>query len=262
MPRSARLLLVSPLAQLLAAAIGASPVLPQPSPCAPLRVRIEAPGFVVREAQGDTSLTADVTRVLRSALVQVTQDYEQPMRHRVVVEIHPSQSCYDLSVTNPRLRGSPASSGRWLIQLVSPRAPIRAQGLSYMDRLQFVRHEVTHLVLNEINPRLPSWLEEGVPTYESSASFYHRVCQRYLGREVPVPPFATLVQHYDTLKGADLLAFVAVEYVIARYGRGPLNRILRAPDQLESILGVSFSDFDRGWRTFIRDAYGTSAAGS
>ena len=65
---------------------------------------------------------------------------------------------------NPEMRGFYAISGDGKIQLVSPAHPAPHR-LTYGDGLMVAVHEFTHLALDEVNPRLSSWLDEGAAVY-------------------------------------------------------------------------------------------------
>ena len=65
---------------------------------------------------------------------------------------------------NRAMRGYFALSGNGRIQIVSP-ANSGRDALSYEDGVGVAVHEFVHLALDQIDPELPDWLEEGTAVY-------------------------------------------------------------------------------------------------
>src|SRR5512140_3369777 len=124
--------------------------------CPPLRQVAADSRYVLSASAPDSIAARDLKRGIEVALVRIPTDLGQPLTHRIAIDVYPDQACYDRSVPDER-RGTPAVSGDWRIQMVSPRSAIRVSGIPYVARLEFVDHEIAHLVLNEINGSLPMW---------------------------------------------------------------------------------------------------------
>lgn len=135
--------------------------------------------------------------------------------------------------------------------LVSPLSPIKVSGITREDRLQMAVHEFAHLLVDEINPNAPIWLDEGVACYEGSFDFYARVGRENM-EKLPKIGFAVLQDEYYNLPGADLYAFYAVSFIVDEYGYGAINKLIRNPEELEGILGLSKAEFSGRWNSFMR----------
>jgi RNA polymerase sigma-70 factor, ECF subfamily len=184
----------------------------------------------------------------------VCRDLRCDFQRTVSVELFADQESLDRLGMNPRMRGSYAYSGDGRIQMVSPRNPVPNLPVGYETRVLIAVHELAHLVLNEVNPRLPLWLNEGVATFVGPHAPYSFVCRNRFPFD-RVPQLRDLQQSYATVPAADLFAFTVVDFIVAEYGMDALNRLIRAPDALEQIAGGDLAEFERRWRAFMEQRY-------
>ena len=130
-----------------------------------LRLHYQSGLFSYFAYEQDSSAVRQISALMNSASLNVSQNLGMEYKHRVIVEIYPDQQAYDENIMNPEMRGTPALSGSYRIQMVSPNSPIAVQGIPYQQRLQFAVHEFTHLVIDEISDDVPLWLHEGMACY-------------------------------------------------------------------------------------------------
>ena len=156
----------------------------------------------------DESVLVDLRRSLYRRAPVICAGLETPCRFAVAVVVFRDQARSDAA--NPKMRGYFAYSGNGKIEMVSP-AQGRSRGLSYRDGLMIAAHEYTHLALNEVNPHLVDWLQEGAAVYfgpREGRQVYDRACLRV--RDRPLPPIQELTMHYDSVAAAVLLAYTLV----------------------------------------------------
>jgi hypothetical protein len=210
--------------------------------------------LTVWATDADRQAAEDVAAALVKERSRVCDELLAPCAFAAVVEIYPSQASFDEHVLNPAMRGFFAISGEpHLIQMVSPANPAPHE-LAYVDAVQIAVHEFAHLVLDEVNPALPIWLDEGAAVFLGPHDQYRAACDYVFPFDL-IPPFAALETSYDEVAAPDLFAFTAVEYVVEGWGMETLNALLRAPDDLEVLLGVSRPAFEREWHDFIHRQY-------
>jgi hypothetical protein len=116
-------------------------------------------------------------------------------------------------------------------------------------------HEFVHAATLSLNPSFannPRWLWETVALYENGEFVDPRTLPYLAGGAFP-----TLQQlNVDPNAGRQIyeLGYLLGEYIISTYGRpGYLQLILSNGDL--SVLGVSQSEFESGWRSFVRRRY-------
>ena len=172
----------------------------------------------------------------------------------VAVELYPDQASFDEHVMNPDMRGFFAISGPpHTIQMVSPSNPAPHK-IPYEEGVSVAVHEFTHLALDEINPGMPTWLDEGTAIYFGPHTPYTTVCQERFPFEY-MPSFQRLKEEYNDLPAPDLFAYTAVDFIVHDYGMEKLNLLLRTPENMEDIFGVTNETFEDGWQNFIRTQY-------
>jgi hypothetical protein len=69
------------------------------------------------------------------------------------------------------------------------------------------------------------------------------VCQHQFPFE-QIPTFAEMEQAYASVPAADLFAYAIVDFIANEYDGATLNRLLRSPDSLESVLGLTREGFE------------------
>ena len=197
----------------------------------------------------------DVVEAIEADRRRICADLQSACEFEVVVRLYPDQASFDRSV--PHMKGYYACSGDGVIHMVSPVNPSPQRDIAYEDRVRIAVHEYVHLVNNTINLNMPLWLNEGVSVYVGPHEVYEWVCLNRFPLD-RVPAFRDLVTAYGEVPAADLFAYAAVDYLVAEYGLDSLNALLRSPETFESILGVSRTEFERGWRAYMSQHYRSS----
>jgi hypothetical protein len=210
--------------------------------------------FSVWATEADRQTAQDILVAIQSGSGQVCADLQTACQVPIKVEVYPDQISFDQHVMNPEMRGFFAISGEQsLIQMVSPANPSPHE-ISYDDGVLVAVHEFAHLALDEVNPTLPTWLDEGAAVYMGPHKLYTTVCQIAFPFEM-VPSFRQLMEDYESVQAPDLFAYTAVDFIVNELGLEKLNLLLRTPDDLEHVLGVSHAAFEENWHQFIRAHY-------
>jgi RNA polymerase sigma-70 factor (ECF subfamily) len=225
-----------------------------PKPINDLLPMVQNSSFSVWAAEADRQTAHDVLAALQVNAAQVCTAVQTSCRFDVEIEIYPDQASFDRHVMNPDMRGFFAISGSpYTIQMVSPNNP-KPHQISYADGVLVAVHEFVHLALDEINPELPTWLDEGVAIFVGPHEPYTAVC--YLAFPIEMAPsFQALQADYDSVQAPDLFAYTAVDFIVHEYGMENLNRLLRAPQEFENILGTSAQTFQESWHRFMANQY-------
>lgn len=200
------------------------------------------------------NVVQDVANELARYGPEICRLLDHRCTNQVLVEVFPSQEALDQQGMNPEMQGYYAYSGRGIIQMVSPLQPIPGLETEYADRLQIAVHEYVHLVNDEINPAMPLWLDEGVAVYTAPHQLYETVTRRSFPFEM-VPRIEQLEESYETVPAADLFAFSLVEFIAAEYGQEKVNKLIRSPESIELVLGLSRAELEVQWNIYMEKTY-------
>jgi len=205
----------------------------------------------VLAAPDDHSAAKAVEEALRSNQEKICRQLMLDCNFPVVVELYTSQASFDEHVMNPAFHGFYAVSGQGKIQMVSPNVSPAGRAVAYEDRVQIAVHEFVHLALDEINPDLPDWLDEGTAVYLGPHAIYDQACQIAFPFD-NLPRLNDLVESYQSIPAADLYAFTLVRFMVERDGIEKLNQLLRSPARIAAYLENDAHGFDKEWRSFLR----------
>ena len=159
----------------------------------------------------DKAVIDDLIKTCDNYLYKISYDLELDINKNTIIEIYPSQAAYDDFIINPALKGSPAISGNGIIQLVSPKAKINKNSISYTDRLLFVIHEYVHLMVDQLETPPPIFLDEGLACYYGSYDFYNSIIKEHFGEIKTFPSIEKLQNQYYEIPAADLFSFMIID---------------------------------------------------
>jgi RNA polymerase sigma-70 factor (ECF subfamily) len=200
--------------------------------------------------EDDRQTALDVADAIDGNAERICIELQTPCEFSVIVEIYPDQERFDQYVMNPEMQGFFAISGTPnRIQMVSP-ANSAPHKISYQDGVLVAVHEFVHLALDEINPALPTWLDEGTAVYVGPHELYTMAC-RYVFPFEMIPSFGQLENAYHSVQAPDLYAFTVADFIVHEYGMEKLNRLLRTPADMKRVLGVSSAGFEEQWHDFM-----------
>jgi hypothetical protein len=138
------------------------------------------------------------------------------------------------------------------IHLMSPNAP--AWG-PYDRMVSNLVHEFAHCVSMHINTRIPNnprWFWESVAIYESG-QFVDPRTLAYM-RDGQAPSFASL-NSFDNTRVYEV-GYTIAEFIVSRWGREALNRLIASNANVDVTLGISQPAFEQQWLAFVRQRYG------
>jgi hypothetical protein len=182
----------------------------------------------------DSEAVNDLIKCCNKSLPLIADILKVRFDPNTIVEIFPDQTEYDRNIINKNLAGSPAISGYGKIQMVSPNAEIRVVNIPYQSRLMFIVHEYVHLCIDQINPSLPIFLNEGLACYYGSHDFYRVVVEKYIDQLTFKPSIEQLINNYDKIPGVDIYSFLFIDFLIKTEGQQNLLKILKNHSSINS----------------------------
>jgi hypothetical protein len=98
----------------------------------------------------------------------------------------------------------------------------------------FIVHEYVHISIDQINPSLPIFLNEGLACYFGSYDFYRGVVEKYLDQLTFKPSIDQLINNYDKIPGVDIYSFLFIDFLIKTEGQQNLRGILKNHSSINS----------------------------
>jgi len=119
-----------------------------------------------------------------------------------------------------------------------------------------VVHEFTHAVCLNMNPRFannPRWFWESVALYENG-EFVHPNLIESLSRG-NFPTLQQLNADVNPDTPINQIGYLLGEFIVSRYGRNALIKLIQTNADLPGVLGVSSAEFEAAWQSFVRQKY-------
>jgi hypothetical protein len=195
----------------------------------------------------------DVMEAIESQREVICQALEMECTFPVEVELFASQADFDAHAMNPDYRGYYAISGQGKIQMVTPRIAPAGRDVPYEERVKIAVHEFVHLTLDQIDPNLPDWIDEGTAVYLGPHGLYDQALQQGITAKM-LPGLPDLVESYDSVPAADLFAYTLVCFIVERDGLDRLNALLRSAAEREQYIEQLQ---EAEWQRFLEQAYPT-----
>jgi len=189
--------------------------------------------------ESDTHSVGDFLSTCEKKIPVICKELNIDFDNSVTIEIYPNQDSYNNSILNKEHINSPAISGGLKIQLISPLAPLYVENkigpVQYADRLSFLVHEYTHILLDRLEVPPPLCIDEGIASYYSSREFYLDMASKYIKQINFIPSTEQLIDNYHKVPAPDLFSFLLIDYMVQRDGKECLQRIIRQPGSIRQM---------------------------
>ena len=213
-----------------------------------LELRITTPHFqVFAGTTPEATLRATVDR-LEAEYPRILQDLGLTVMPAVTVRIWQDQSTYFSELT--RYFGVSYQAAGYIT------GPAELRLLENAQLPVNAVHEFAHAASLVVNSRIannPRWFWETVALYETGEFVDPRTID-YVVRG----SFPTLQQlNVDPNGGTQIyqLGYVMGEFIVSRWGRPAFLRLIETNADLPAVLGVSASEFEAAWQSYVRQRY-------
>lgn len=223
----------------------------------------ETDHFVFFAAKGIEDAVPPLAQELEANYERITQDLRVTTVKKFSVYIFEDIKSFHKVDGNPG--SSPSSVGTvhgidiWLVSPLNPGDVLNTQ-----EVLTAGVHEFTHALVNYINGSLdknnyqiPIWLNEGLAGHESgqmTSDWRAGIAQLVTDRAIPSISNDLVPEKFNEVKGLPF-SITLVEFIIQEYGIEKVVAIIKAPTEVESILGITIPELDSDWREFLRKEY-------
>jgi hypothetical protein len=199
----------------------------------------------------DTNSVKDLLHVCEKEIPKICMELKIDFDNSVIIEIYPSQESYNRSIINSDLKNSPAISGNFRIQLVSPLSPLAAERklgiINNKDRLYFLIHEYVHILIDKLENPPPLCIDEGIASYCSSKDFYFDMASKYVRQINFIPSVEQMIINYKKIPAPDLFSFLLIDYIVQTLGKEKLADVLRHPNNIKRYNG--------SWIDYVKNKY-------
>jgi tetratricopeptide (TPR) repeat protein len=213
-----------------------------------------------------------VVKSLSEARLKLIEDLSFTPHEKIVVKLYAELKEFQTATGTPQwFRGGVAATRDFKILLATPKLEQNIRKLP-----EVICHELTHVFTNLMTyGNHPTWLHEGLALYEANQwSLQNKellasaLSSNQLLRlsELRFPFVEMKSQAEINLAYAE--SYSAVEYLIEKYGREELKKLLSAfaegkdfREAALNVLGVEVEAFERGWEKAIREKYDRNRLG-
>lgn len=118
-------------------------------------------------------------------------------------------------------------------------------------------HELTHVMINQINPNTPRWLNEGIASYLGEDIGGWDVTASIMAIADKVPPYSSYSIEDPTRfmeMNGYALSTSMIDYISKTYGWRYVPDLIRSPYDFEGIFGMSGEAFWESWKQYLRQA--------
>lgn len=213
-----------------------------------------SPHFVIHYTSLDRANIAAIAQHLETNHERVARELEAVALPEVTVYFYSDQQKFHDEINMPNapdwVIGVATSATE--LRMMSPNWPSR----DYASLLTVAVHELTHCVTLKLVPDFgnnPRWLWEAVALYEAG-QFVPPRNLAYMTAGNP-PTLAELEANWQTNSKIYDVGFVLTEYIVTKWGRPTLVDLIKNHGRIPSTLGISVSEFERGWYEFVKTKY-------
>ena len=221
-----------------------------------LTLNKETEHFLFYSLNNDINTIDDLADELENNFERVTGDLRKKPAEKITVKVYPDIQLFHNAVGNP-------NAPDWAIGLVKNRKIHMVSPLNpgpehtYKSVLHSIVHEFTHIVIREINPRnIPVWLNEGVASYEGRNIINIKtiISSDIIKSVVPSLSELNNRERFVDLKGYEY-SYTMVEYLVHQYGYDKLVELIKTPENIENILGLTEENLYQRWLNYLKQNY-------
>jgi hypothetical protein len=221
---------------------------------------IETEHFTINYSEMDKACIDKVSEVLEGSYNEITNKLKQHLKEKLTVEIHTDRKQMHIALGFPDapdwIRGG---LGVGKIVIASPLNP--PPGSGFDNVVNTAVHEFVHIILRQINPNIPRWLDEGIASYEAkdnSEKWIKDTVRKGLENN-KVPSFKDLDTGADFQaffgKGGYQYSYTIVESIVNIFGYEKLYNFIKSPDDFIRVFGITESQLQDKWIEYITKNY-------
>lgn len=205
----------------------------------------------LKYSKSDSGIIMDLLTICEKDIPLISKELNIKFDDSITIEIYPNQADYNKAIINPDYKNSPAISGDFKIQMVSPLSSLEAEKktgkISYQDKMYFLIHEYIHILIDKQESPPPLCLDEGVASFYSSRDLYLAAAKKYVKQINYIPTIEQLINRYHDIPAPDLFSCLFVDFLVLTQGKEILPGMIREPHLIKQ--------FNNQWIEYIKKKY-------
>jgi hypothetical protein len=216
--------------------------------------------FDIYSCNPDQKVLDDVVKVLEENYDRITIRLQTKFTEKIRVFVYPNTKTFHSAMY---MTYAPdwfvGAAGINELKMVSPLNPGSAH--TYASLMQAIVHELVHAaVLNVRGERglvgLPKWLNEGYAFYEAhQMTDEMRRIVKIHAMDKTIPTFVQLdiasSVEFGNMNGYAFSTTI-IEFLVNTYGFQKLLKLIREPENIDTIYGLSKEDLEKQWVQYIK----------
>lgn len=226
-----------------------------------LNLAKESQHFAFYSTHTDIEILDSIAKTLENNYSRITNRLGIQIDKKTIVKVFPNVKDFHVAINYP-------DAPDWVVgscngdelMMVSPLNPGSIH--TYASLMQVVVHEFVHIAVSHMRrdkgwTALPRWLSEGYAQYEAGQinEKIRKSVKSSLTDKTP-PTWSQLdtasAMEFGKLNGYGLSVSI-VEFLIATYGIDKLVLLIKEPENIESIYGLSKSVLEKQWIQYVED---------
>lgn len=217
-----------------------------------IKLQFENEKFIFHSADKDKECIEDLVKALDTNYDKITQNLGVILNDKVKIIIYPDIEVFH---NNVGIR----NEGDWLvgiaeeniIHIVSPLNPGTQH--TYESIMKAIVHEFVHVVQHNIYQNYPyRWMNDGLATYFANQVPNGRIMDELIDKD-EIPSLMDMNgKKFVEIGGYDF-SYTVVEYLVEKYGYETIVEMLKAPDNIEEILGKTLDEFEKDWVDYLKE---------
>lgn len=220
------------------------------------KLQSESEHFAFHSFDKDKECIEDLANALEENYDTITNNLGVTLNNKVKVTIYPDIKAFHEKIGMPNAPDwSVAAAMKNEIHTVSPLEP--GSYHNYNSIMGAAVHEFVRVVQFKINHYFYTnqWMSAGLAEYESKQAPDKTFIKNMIDED-KIPSLSDLNGKAFADVGGYHFSYTLVEYIIKEYGYETVIDIIKAQDNMETILGKSLDEFENDWINYLKENWG------
>jgi len=225
---------------------------------ASLHLAKESQHFDFYSTESDLKVLDSLAITLENNYSRITDRLGIQINNKIHVKVFPDVKDFHAAINMPDAPEWVVGTGYGNeIMMVSPLNPGRYQ--TYESLMQIIVHEFVHIavyhVVGDLMTRLPRWLNEGYACYEAGQINDNIKKSLASGLLLKAPPTWTQLEAASDMEFGQMGGYgysaTIVEFLIDTFGFDKLVLLIKEPEKIEFIYGLSKDTLETEWIKYL-----------
>ncbi|WP_291648578.1 peptidase MA family metallohydrolase [Clostridium sp.] len=224
-----------------------------------IKLQEEDKYFKYYSNENDSKAIKELSEVLNNNYSTITDNFNTNLEEKVEIIIYSNIKEFHRSIGN-----ADASDGMVgvaydnTIKMVSPLNPGSIHDKESL--LKVIVHEFVHIVTFNINNQkeniMPTWFMEGIAVHEANQITDYE--KKYIrdnlseNRDINIDD---INDNFYNNKLSYLYSGSIIDFILDEFGYGKLIQVIKSPNEMEMILGISNEDLKNNWINYVEENY-------